>query len=444
MFVRYARRAADLYILVMLGVFPLWCGVHAHAYTAITRTKYEFFLIATLVWLGCTAVLLAAALIRRECRMPAIRPAHLAMGLFLVCGAFSAAVSAYGSVCLLGAGRYDGFLTTVLYAAVFFGVSFLGEPKRCHVWAAGISTLLCCIVAVLQLFGLDPFSLYPEGMNYYDKYERLSAAFLGTIGNAGILTAFLTLTAPLLVCFAVLSRRRADRFLLIPGVLAAAVLLLCDVDAGVAALLGCVLVSVPTVIRRKRASCLAGAVSGGVLLAGVSALYLLPFSSGTAGELRQVLHGTLADEFGSHRGQIWKRCLALFRERPWLGGGPGTISLRLDIRWSRYIEALGKERSVFVDNAHNVFLGHLVNIGLPGALCYLAALVCSLATWQRRRTEGALYPALGCALVCCMIQEFFGLGLVISEPMLFIVWGLLESAGTSTGPVGRHELPCRA
>ena len=430
MFVKYARRAADIYILVMLGVFPLWFGVRLHAYSGITEAKLAFFLAVTGVWLAATAVLLIIALIRRECRAPEIRPAHLAMGLFLMFGAVSAAVSEYGGVCLLGAGRYDGYLMSVLYAAVFYGVSFLGEPKPRHVWAAGISTFVCCAVALLQLCGLDPFWLYPEGMNYYDKYERMNAAFLGTIGNAGILAAFLTLTAPLLVCYAVLSRRRADRWLLLPGGLAVLVLLLCDVDAGVAALIGCVLVSVPTLIRSRKAALAAGAAAGGTVLAGLGAVYFLPFSSGTAGELKQLLHGTLSDEFGSHRGQIWKRCIELFREKPWFGGGPGTITRRLDIRWSRYIEALGTERSVYVDNAHNVFLGHLVNIGLFGALSYLAALVCSLITWQKRRHEGALYPALGCALLCCMIQEFFGLGLVLTEPMLFIIWGLLESALT--------------
>ncbi len=437
MLVRYARWVTDKYILVMLGLYPLFVGFRANAYTGITAQKFTFFLIATLVWLAAVLALLAAAAVRRELTAPRLRPVHIAMGLFLGFGALSAVFSDYGADCLLGAGRYDGYLTSVLYVLVFFGVSLLSEPKPRYVWALGLSVTVCCVIAALQLFGYDPFRLYPEGMNYYDKYERMSAAFLGTIGNCGLLAAYLTLAAPLLAVFAVLSERAADSVLLLPAALAVAILALCDVDAGVVALLGCVLVTVPVLLRKRRAARTAGLVSGGLVLGGLAAAWFWPGTSGTVWELSQVLHGRLSDEFGSHRGQIWKRCMVLFREKPWLGGGPGTAANRLDIRWSRYIEALGDERSVYVDNAHNVFLGHLVNIGLFGALSYLAAFLCSMATWLRRRTDGALYPALGSALLCCMIQEFFGLGLVLTEPMLFIVWALLET-GEAAGR-GRHE-----
>ena len=180
-------------------------------------------------------------------------------------------------------------------------------------------------------------------------------------------------------------------------------------------------------LRKKRSERIAAIVNGGAALTGLAGLYFWPGSSGTLWEMREVLHGRLSDEFGSRRGQIWKECWALFREKPWFGSGPGTISERITIRWSRYIEALGKDRTVHVDNAHNVFLGYLVNIGIFGALSYIAAFLCSMGTWLRRKYTGALYPALGSALLCCMIQEFFGLGLVITSPMLFVIWGLLES-----------------
>ena len=85
-------------------------------------------------------------------------------------------------------------------------------------------------------------------------------------------------------------------------------------------------------------------------------------------------------------------------------------------------------------NAHNVYLGYLVNMGVLGLIPYLAAIVCSLVTWVRRRTHGPLYPALGAAFVCCLIQDFFGLGLVLTAPMLWVVWGLLETAEEPKAP----------
>lgn len=427
MLLRWARWVTDKYILLMLGLFPLFLAPMRHAYNVMTRTKFLFYAIATGLWLLAVIVLLVAGLIRGERCRAAVRPAHLAMAAFAVVGAVSAAVSEYGADCLMGAGRYDGYLVTAMYVSTFFGISLLGRPRRRYAWALGVSASLCCVVVILQLGGLDPLHLYPEGLNYYDKYEAMNSAFLGTLGNAGITQAFLCAAGPILTVYAVLSGPKADTFLLLPGALALLVILLCDVDAGVFALGGCVLLTLPAIMRTRRSTRIAAGISGGAAAAGVGALYFWPGSSGTVWELSQVLHGHLSDEFGSHRGQIWKECWRLFLEKPWLGGGPGTISRRLDIRWSRYIEALGRERTVAVDNAHNVYLGYLVNVGLLGALSYLAAAGCSLVTWYRRKGD-AFFAALGAGFVCYMIQDFFGIGLCVSAPLLWVIWGLLESA----------------
>ena len=414
-----ARWVTDKYILVMLGLFPVVWG--SEGYGNITQTKFWFFLAATGLWLLAVLALGVTAAVKGESFRPPVRPAHIAMAVFLASGAVSAAASEYGLQCLVGLGRYDGYLITLLYGLIFFGVSWLGSPNRGHAWALGFSVLACSAVCWLQLAGLDPFGLYPEGTNYYDKYVAFNGAFLGTIGNAGLVSAFLCLGVPFLGSFALLSERGRDRLLLIPAVLGLGILLLCDIDAGVLALGAGVLVGVPVLLRGKKARRLAAGVSGGVTALGLGAVYFWPGESGVLYEFSQVLHGRLADEFGSHRGQIWKRCWELFRERPWLGGGPGTGAARFDIVWH------GELRSTAVDNAHNVYLGYLVNMGLVAALSYVAAAACSFVTWLRRRDEGALYAALGCGVLCFMVQDFFGLGLCLTEPILFVAWGLLES-----------------
>ncbi len=417
-----ARWVTDKYILLMLGVFPLFVGIHG--YDAVTESKFWFFAAATGAWLAAAAVLLVWGRLAGERYRPAVRPAHLAVGLFLAVGALSSVTSEYGGTCLIGASRYAGYLTTVLYGAIFFGVSWLGRPRRRYAWALGLSAAVCCAIAFLQLLGYDPFWFYPEGTNYYDKYVAYNSAFLGTIGNTGVLASYLCLTGPFLTAYAALSRERWDRALFLPGAMSLALLGLCDVDAGIVALAGSALAAVPLLIRRDRAARLAGCVSGGVTVLGLGTLYFWPGKSGTLYEMSQVLHGHLADEFGSHRGQIWKRCWELFRERPWLGGGPGTGALRLDIQW--YSEV--RDAASSVDNAHNVYLGCLVDMGVLGLGCYLAAIVCTLVTWVRRRKAWALYPALGAGFLCWLIQDFFGLGLSLTEPLLWLAWGLLETA----------------
>ena len=85
-------------------------------------------------------------------------------------------------------------------------------------------------------------------------------------------------------------------------------------------------------------------------------------------------------------------------------------------------------------NAHNAYLGYLVNVGILGLLAYLSAIVCSLVTWFKRRRDGAMYPALGAAFVCYLIQDFFGLNLPLSAPLLWVIWGLLESRPPADAP----------
>lgn len=417
-----ARWVTDKFILLMLGIFPLFVGFHG--YNKVTASKFWFFAAATAVWAVTVLVLLVCGLVSGERYRLDIRPAHLAIGVFLAVGGVSACLSDYGAVTLMGGNRYDGYLTTVLYCLIFFGVSQLGAPRRRYAWALGISAGICCAIAILQLCGLDPFWFYPVGTDYYDKYVAYNGAFLGTIGNVGQLAAYLTLAAGFLPVYAILSGHKADRLLLIPEAMTLAVMALMDVDAGVLALAGCALIAVPVVIQNKKAARAAGCVSGGLIAMGLAGLWFWPGTGGTIYEMSQVLHGHLSDEFGSHRGQIWKQSWQLFKEKPWLGGGPGTTSLRYCIQWYSDV----RNQTVAVTNAHNVYLGYLVNIGVLGLIPYLAGIGCSLVTWFRRRTHGAFYPALGAAFVCCLIQDFFGLGLALTAPMLWVVWGLLETA----------------
>ena len=434
-FLQRARWVTDKYILVMLGAFPLFVGFHG--YNAITESKFRFFAIATGLWAAAVTVLLVWGLITGERYALHVRGAHLALGLFLAVGGVSACLSEYGAAAFIGSNRNDGYLTTLLYGLIFFGVSMLGRPRRRYAWALGLSAGVCCAIAALQLMGLDPFWLYPEGTNYYDKFTAYNSAFLGTLGNTGVLGSFLSIPAGFLPVYAALSEHKRDRWLFVPAALVLIIIAFMDADAAVVAALGGALIYVPVVIRRKKAARIAGCVSGGLTAGGLAALYFWPGKSGTLYEMSQVLHGHLADSFGSSRGQIWKASWKLFLEKPWLGGGPGTTSLRYDIQWYSAV----RDQTVSVTNAHNIYLGYLVNIGILGLIPYLAAIACTLVTWFRRRRRGAVYPALGAGFVCYLIQDFFGLGLPLSAPLVWVIWGLLESGEEPDAPSPERDAP---
>lgn len=418
MYLNRARRVTDVYTTLMLGVFPLFWGFEG--YDAVTESKFWFFVGATGLWLLAAAALLVAGAVRGERYAVSIRAGHLFMGLFLVMGAFSAVTSEFGAVCFLGASRNTGYLTTVLYALVFFGVSWLGTPRREHIWAMAVAVTVSCVIAIFQLLGHNPLHLFPEGTNYYDKYVLWAAAFLGSMGNVGTFSAHLCLCVPVLTAFALRSPHKRDKLYLLPAALGLVLMALCEVEAGLLGTLVSLLVSLPALMRSPRRTLVAGCVSGGVTLTGLGTLYFWPGSSGTLWEMSRVLHGELLDSFGSHRGQIWKRCWELFGERPWLGHGPGTAAKILDITWE------GEYYIAHVDNTHNVYLGHLIEIGLVGALAYVAAAFCAALSWLRRRDDD-LVAALGCGFIAYLVQDFFGLGLSLTAPMLFVLWGLLES-----------------
>ena len=470
----------------MLFIFPLFTGFRG--YSEVTDSKFAFFAAATLAWL----VTLLCASHGKRCRLSpkALSAAEKCIFLYLVLCIVSLLISSNRVKALIGAGRWDGLVTTVLYCAAFFGVSRFARPKGGYVCAAILSACVNCAVALLQLGGLDPLWLFPGKYNFYDAGVHFSSVFLGTIGNADLFAAYLCLILPLAIVYYITACKRN-------GWLAAAVFLLAlclfasGVSGGVLAFSVCMLCCAPFVLstgtRLRRALELAAVLSlagffaaplhvvtpaggGAVRLAGhfstvafaapgaaalavvlrlltgkkqfrsqnlkrfftvfslalaaagFAAVWFCPVSSGTLFELSQVLHGHLEDSYGSSRVLIWRKLLALVPAHPLFGGGPGTLALRLDLHFSRTVAETGKTISTFVDNAHNVYLGILVNTGALSLAAYLAAMTATLRDTARSRA--VLAAPLACALLCYWVQDFFGLGLFLVAPLMWIFWGL--------------------
>lgn len=482
------EKLTDAYIFVMLLFFPLFTGFRGYA--AITISKYLFFTVATALWLFALAVLTLKnrPLLRRPTAAQACALAFMA-----VC-CLSSALSPYGAECLLGAGRYDGLVTLLLCALIFLGTSTFGQLRTCHTLAFAASCTLCCLVAALQLLGLDPLWLYPGELSYYDSHILFSGEFLGTVGNVNMLSALLTLSIPLFFSLTVIGQDKYSPLYNIPLFLSTLILIASKVSGGILAVCLCALCAPALLVRdfptlrralRSAASCLLAAslaraftaspdaagvrfgltfgpapllclglcaacllaaaltrvvrraptgrtlrlacvcFSVCVLAAALLAIWLWPGTSGTVYELSQAMRGHLEDGFGSSRILIWRGVLALVPERPILGGGPGTLSLRLDLTFSRYVPETGKTLSTYVDNAHNEYLRLLADTGALGLLSYLALLLSSLAPCLRR---SGTQSAILLSLVCYCIQDFFGLGLCLVSPLFWIMLGLSQSA----------------
>lgn len=485
----FSERITELYIYLMLFLFPLFTGFWG--YVEVTLSKYIFFVSVTALWL--IALVVAAILKKARLNPKKLTLTGIFVLIFLVFCCVSAVFSPFKSSVLLGEGRFDGLITTFLCVGVFFGISNYARPKRSYIYAACAAVSLNCLVAVLQLLGYNPFHLFPGDYNFYDAGVHFSSTFLGTIGNADLFSAYLCLILPLASVYYICSEKR--ELTLLPCVLLTA---FCQfksgVSGGILALAVTAIAAAPFVItngeRLRRAleiACLAffsaflafsvktaeasdtvtvdfilsrfsealiiAAVLAAVLrlitskhefaekplkltftvlaavlvISGLLTAYFWKGTDGSVYELSQLLHGNVQDSFGSSRILIWRKSLELVPARLLLGGGPGTLALRLDVNFSRLVEETGKTLSSSVDNAHNDYLGILVNTGLVSLIAYFAAQLASLCKAVKAAKLSDFCACLACGLMCYWVQAFFGLGLFLVSPIMWLFWGLLVS-----------------
>lgn len=135
---------------------------------------------------------------------------------------------------------------------------------------------------------------------------------------------------------------------------------------------------------------------------------------------------------------IWSSALAMLREAPWHGIGPGTFQARYPAYRSPADTSAGQY-------AHNDYLQILIELGWPGLLILAALAVVTLRRlpWQRSRTEGRLAPAaLGpfAALMAFFAHSALSFNLYILPSTLLagvLLGRLVEASPAARRPVRR-------
>ena len=375
----------NIYIFVMFLFFPLICF---NGYSEISVIKLYFFLITTGVWLSLLILLFIAERIKKKKFYFNFKISYVFAFLFLIISLISTLCSSYKPDVFFKIGRYEGFITTLLYVAIFFGVSLFSKPKRIFMWALGISLSLCSMVSVLQILGFNVLWLYPNGLSYF----TYSKSFLGTIGNIDFLSAFHCLVIPTLFIFSLKSSYKKDRLLIFPALLGLAISFIINVTSGLLALVGYFLITLPLLFKKNKTAIKSGIVVFCLIIAVIGGIFFYKGNNITLHEVSEVLHGRMSDDFGTGRGLIWRQGIELFLEKPILGSGPGTTSKRFHIQWY----SIGNEGIAYVDNAHNTYLGYLINIGIFGALSYILLLLSSLVIWIKKRKSSYFKSSKKC------------------------------------------------
>jgi O-antigen ligase len=350
--------------------------------------------------------------------------------LYMLLTWLSALCSDYFPQTVIGVSRYEGALTITIYCLCFLLVSAFGVVTRRMLYCMAAAATAFGALCILQLAGLNPFTLYPEGYNYFGAYTDYSGAYLGTIGNVDLVAAFLCIVIPLLWIALLRLRGKARLLLIVPLGICLYVLVRMYVLAGLVGVAVGGVISLPVVlpISAKRRKILACGIAGAALLA-VIVLFAADIGGGMLHEVHEILHGNIGEDFGSGRIHIWSQVLSQIPSHPLLGAGPDTMTNANLEAFSRYDKTYGFMIVSQIDVAHNEYLNILYHQGIFSLLVYLAFLVLLAKKWLSRSAENPAVAMLGGAAACYCIQAFFGFSMCITAPFFWTTAALLEGQG---------------
>ncbi len=410
-----------VFILLMLTVQLFIFG--PKGYRNITIIKYVSFLSL------CAAYILTMLILKATNRLKAqmhISTSEILVFAFMIFSIVSAICSEFFPDTIIGANRREGALTLSIYCLIFLMLRRYSWSGKWIVYSLGTAIFIYSLICVLQLFEINIFGLFPDGFSYYDAGVKYSGEFIGTLGNAGLSAALLCLALPILLIYIVRSADKARFVLIIPFILAAAVLHISRIAASLLGFYAGIFFSLPFIFSRDKKQCVLWITVELLLLAGgLAAVYSINFDSGILYELNSILHGNFKDSFGSSRIFIWRNTLPLIMEKPLLGGGADTLAQRIGVIFET-VKDDGTVKRAVIDAAHNEYLNIAVCQGIPAMIIYLFAIISTFVKLLRRGRKDPVSIAIGTGLLAYLIQAFFGISMFIAAPYFWIFWAMLE------------------
>lgn len=375
--------------------------------------------------------------------------------IYIILTLISALCSDYFPETIFGSGRHEGTLTIAIYGLTFIFVSRHYRPHLLHAAVFGASVIAFDIISLLQTAGMNPFGLYPDGLSWADRNVKYSGEFIGTIGNADLVSAFLCVAIPLTAVVGghlVFGAGKADICIkenngkqngddagnecddfrssvegsgtlpvgiicLTAAALSLVLLAVIKVTASLLAMAFVCLIAAPVAayifldVKKRK---IIAAYLAALVLAGCAAgafIYAETSLPGTAGELHEIMHGNIDDSFGTSRIYIYRNILERVPSHLLLGTGPDTIG-HMDIEpFQRYDAERGVMVTARIDTAHNEFLNVLACQGIAALCAYVAFALgvmaaalcgmvnCAAALRGRVGSAAALRRDVNCAAV---------------------------------------------
>ena len=262
-------RITSAFLVLTATFFLLFCGFGG--YVQMFYWKFGAFAVLTCGYL--LAMTVAACRLRIPLLPRRLGAARLAVIFYLGWTWLSAICSPHALQAIVGVSRFEGACTITLYGVVFLLVSTHARITAGMVAAFAASVTAECLLCLMQLCGLDPLLLYPEGMSFY-SCGRTPRAFLGTVGNVDFLAAFFAAAIPCLLGCILYTRARHRFWLLLPTGLSLLVLSLMGTEGGlIGALFASVVTAVLCLPKKKRRPALCILLAGGLCLLALGYLW---------------------------------------------------------------------------------------------------------------------------------------------------------------------------
>ena len=420
------RNPVELWMSLFVPVYLLFPGFTGYQGISPAKT-WTFYILTGLLLLAGGFCLV------RELRAGKPRPltaAQAAALAFLAFTLLSAFCSPYSDKVWYNETAHEAALTVGCYVLLFLVVSRWGAVSEGLFQVLFWCLVLFCLLCFFQALGGNPLGLFPEGLNFYDGYGvKYSGAYAGTIGNVDIVSAFLALTAPMLVLRAWGRELRRAWPCWTLAAVCLAVMVWIDVLCGlVGVVLGgvlCFLVLCPDRWRKwVLLACL------GLGLGALALLWAVDLPFRFLHELHEILHGRFDDTFGTGRFYIWRQMLERIPSRLWTGVGPDMARFSGLSPFVRCNEAGEVIRTATITDAHCYPLHILYCQGLPALLSWLAVVGLVLIRWVKARRDPAA-ALLGAGLTCFLCAMLFCFSSIIVMPFFWLTMALIEARGAA-------------
>lgn len=127
------------------------------------------------------------------------------------------------------------------------------------------------------------------------------------------------------------------------------------------------------------------------------------------------------DDWGTHRGYIWKLSLKIYEKFPFIhklfGYGPDTFGI---ITVENFFDEMVSRYNEKFDSVHNEYLQYLITIGILGLITYLGLLLTSIIAMVKKglKSSNPALVAIVMAVICYCAQAMVNISVPIVAPVM--------------------------